>query len=85
MQRHPHHNASRVAAGYLERGLGINGALGHTMDVATFAAGRSRAITLLNRWELRDLGYTGPCVCDAESDCVYHHTIASRAARGAKP
>lgn len=84
MQRHPHHNASRVAAGYLERGLGIAGALNHTMDVATFAAGRSRAIALLNRWELAALGYTGPCVCDAESDCVYHHTMATAGKAGAR-
>jgi hypothetical protein len=51
-------DASRIAASYLERGLGIVGALGHTMDVATFAAGRSRAIAMLNRWERDDLGYT---------------------------
>lgn len=55
MARHPHYDMSRVAASYLERGLGIRNALNHTMDVATFAAGRSRAITLLNRWELADV------------------------------
>lgn len=80
MARHPHHNSSRVAAGYLERGLGIAGALSHTMDVATFAAGRSKAIMLLNAWERRDLGYTGPCVCDPESDCVYHDVMSRRTA-----
>lgn len=69
------YDVSRIAAGYLERGLGIKGALNHTMDVATFAAGRSRAIAMLNAWELRDYGYAGICVCSPRSACVFHHVM----------
>ena len=46
---------ARRAARYLES-LGIEGALKRTMDVATFAAGRSRAIELLVTWE-RETAY----------------------------
>ena len=42
---------ARIAARYLERGLGFKGAMNRTMDVATFAAGRSEAISLLSEWE----------------------------------
>jgi hypothetical protein len=42
---------ARVAASYLEKGLGLVGAMERTMDVAHFAAGRSEAITLLLAWE----------------------------------
>jgi hypothetical protein len=42
---------ANVAASYLERGLGMAGALDHAGDVAAFAAGRSAAISWIVAWE----------------------------------
>jgi len=70
MTRRHDENASAVR--YLANGLGMTDAVNRTMDIATFAAGRSKAVTLLDAWEREELGYSGICVCNADAECVFH-------------
>lgn len=68
---------NKAAVRYLASGLGLTDAVNRTMDIATFAAGRSQAIKLLDKWERIEFGYTGVCVCDEDSECVFHHVMAN--------
>lgn len=52
----PHLEMTKIAASYLERGLGMVGALAYAGNVAVFAAGRSAAISWLVAWEREERG-----------------------------